>query len=49
MDGIKNYWLKEANRHLILAKIGASGKVLELLEEIERCLEKHEEENNERV
>lgn len=35
-----SYWIKEARRYLVLALIGATGKVRENVEKALECLEK---------
>jgi len=44
MNGIKNYWLHEANRLLELALIAAQGKSREYINKAIEALEKYEDE-----
>jgi len=46
MNGIKNYWIKEAYRHLELALIGCRKKTRENIEKAIECLEKYEQKSN---
>lgn len=41
MNNDKDFYLKEANRLLALALMGAQGKCFELIEEAIECLEKY--------
>jgi hypothetical protein len=42
MPNGKNYWLHEANRKLVLALVGAKGKVRKLINEVIDYIDKHE-------